>query len=46
MIVRNPEMLCQPWVLHYFPSMTLDRFERGEWTIPLYVGMWDFIQTD
>lgn len=39
-------ILCQPWVLHYFPSMTMEQFDQGNWTLPLYVGMYDFATAD
>ena len=35
--------MCQPWVLHWFPGMTLEQFERGNYSLSLYLGMWDFV---
>jgi hypothetical protein len=37
-------VMCQAWVMHYFPGMTLDQFERGNWSVSGYVGMWDFVK--
>lgn len=43
-IVRDPTLLCQPWVLHYFPGMTPKTFRDGDWSLSLYAGMWDFVK--
>lgn len=38
--------MCQPWVMHYFPGMTMREFEQGNWSLSLYLGMWDFVKPE
>lgn len=37
-------MMCQAWVLHYFPGMTQREFEQGNWSLSGYVAMYDFVR--
>jgi hypothetical protein len=31
-----------PTIAHWFPGVTMEQFERGYWSMELYVGMLDF----
>ena len=38
--------MCQPWVMHFYPGVSVRDFERGDWSLSLYVAMWDFVKAE
>ncbi len=35
--------MCAPWVMHWFPGMTPDKFAEGWWSLSGYVAMLEFV---
>lgn len=37
--------MCRPWVMHFYPGMTRQEFESGNWSVDGYVAMWSFVKS-
>lgn len=43
-MIRDPSLLYQPWLAHFYPGITLAALEAGYWSMSGYVALADFVR--